>query len=137
MISELIDSMIEQYEYPVVNEDTIDEFINAHEECVLFFTEKPEKFPESNDVVMILPELVTEYGNRFQPAVVELASQRKLQSRYSFTEWPTLVFLRDGKYLGAVSRVQNWTDYIVQINEILLSTPSKHDPGLGIPIAQA
>lgn len=135
MPSTLIKMMIEQYNYPVLNTDTLDEFINSQRECVLFFTENPTRFPESDDVAMILPELVSEYGNRFSAAVIAQDSQRKLQGRYGFTEWPTLVFLREGKFLGTISRVQDWNDYILKINE-LLTSETKATPGIGIPIDQ-
>lgn len=136
MPSPLIEQMIETHGYPVVEEDTLESFLAEHEECVLFFTENPERFPESNDVAMILPELVKEYGYRFAAAVVGHKSQRQLQSRYGFSEWPSLVFLRNGQYLGTISRVQNWTDYIVQINAILQSQP-QDAPGFGIPVVSA
>ncbi|PCI07550.1 MAG: hydrogenase-1 expression HyaE [Gammaproteobacteria bacterium] len=133
MPSTLIKAMIEQYNYPVLNETLIDEYIQSKEECVLFFTENPTRFPESDDVAMILPELVTEYGNRFSAAVISQDSQRKLQARYDFKEWPTLVFLRKGEYLGAISRVQDWNDYIMQINDFLTAGPKKI-LGIGVPI---
>jgi hydrogenase-1 operon protein HyaE len=135
MPSPLIESIIEQYQYPVLNEDNFDAYIQSQDECVLFFTENPTRFPESDDVVMILPELIKEYGNRFNAAVIDQQSQRKLQARYGFKEWPTLVFLRKGKYLGAISRVQDWMDYIVKINQILTSEP-KLAPGFAIPVEQ-
>ena len=135
MSSPLIENMIEQYQYPVLGEDNIDEFIQSQEECVLFFTEDPVRFPESNDVCMILPELVQEYGNRFSAAVIAAESQRKLQARYGFREWPSLVFLRNGEYLGVVSRVQDWTDYLLKINTILTSEPQRA-LGIGIPVEQ-
>ena len=133
MASPLIDSMIERYGYPVLSAETVDAFIAGQDECVLFFTEDPLRFPESNDVAMILPELVREYGGRFNAAVIDRASQRDLQSRYGFREWPTLVFLRDGRYLGHVSRVQDWFDYIARINDILTNEPGA-DPGFGFPV---
>jgi len=133
MPSPLIRNMIEQYGYPVLNEDTLDDFLQSHEECVLFFTESPERFPESNDVAMILPELVKEYGNRFAAAVVEREAERSLQARYGFNEWPALVFLRDTRYLGAVCRVQDWVDYLMKINQILSSEP-KPAPGFPTPV---
>ncbi len=135
MPSPLIQSMIEQYQYPVIDEESIDAFIQSQEECVLFFSEDPLRFPESDDVCMILPELVKEYGGRFSVAVIAQNSQRKLQSRYGFTEWPSLVFLRREGYLGVISRVQDWNDYILKINDILLSEP-RRAPGIGIPVAQ-
>lgn len=131
----LIETMIETYNYPVLNEDSLDPFIQSQQECVLFFTENPTRFPETNDVAMILPELVKEYGGRFSAAVIDEESQRKLQTRFGFTEWPSLVFLREGKYLGTISRVQDWVDYIVKINEILSSDPGLA-PGFSIPVEQ-
>jgi hydrogenase-1 operon protein HyaE len=136
MSSPLIEKMIEQYNYPVLSERILDEFINSQQECVLFFTEKPAQFPESDDVAMILPELVKEFQGRFSAAVIEQASQRRLQARFGFNEWPALVFLRQGKYLGTISRVQDWHDYLQLINEILSSEP-KSAPGIGIPVVQA
>lgn len=136
MPASLIEQMIETHGYPLIEENNLDDFLAANEEVVLFFTENPERFPESNDVAMILPELIKEYGDRFSAAVVGQKSQRRLQSRYGFSEWPSLVFLRHGNYLGTVSRVQNWCDYIEKINAILQSTPRKA-PGLGIPVINA
>lgn len=136
MPSALIDNMIQQYHYPVLDEAAHNAFIQQHEECVLFFTEDPVRFPESNDVAMILPELVREYAGRFQAAVIDQSAQRSLQTRYGFTEWPSLVFLRNAQYLGVVSRVQDWVMYLTQINQILESQPRKA-PGFVIPVEQA
>lgn len=136
MPSPLIENMIEQYEYPVLSEETLDDYINAQQECVLFFTENPKQFPESDDVAMILPEIIKAYGGRLKAAVISTDSQRKIQKKYGFNEWPTLIFLREGKYLGTISRVQDWADYLENINEILASEP-KHAPGIGIPVVQA
>ncbi len=136
MPSQLIENMIEQYDYPVVDEQTIEPFIQSQPECVLFFTENPERFPESNDVAMILPELVKQFGGRFSAAVVAQTAQRQLQSRYGFNEWPCLVFLRKGEYLGAICRVQDWTSYLQQIDNILSAEPGRA-PGFAIPVEQA
>ncbi len=135
MPSPLIKNMIEQYHYSVLNLENCDEFIQSQQECVLFFTESPERFPESNDVCMILPELVKEYENRFSVAVIDQSAQRQLQGRYGFNEWPTLVFLRKGQFLGFISRVQDWNTYIIRINE-LLSSEAKPVPGIGIVVEQ-
>lgn len=136
MASPLIEKMIEDYNYPVLSEETLDEYINSQKECVLFFTENPKQFPESDDVAMILPELIKEYQGRLSAAVISTDSQRKIQKKYGFNEWPTLVFLREGEYLGAISRVQDWVDYLERINKILASE-QKRAPGIGIPVVQA
>lgn len=136
MPSPLIKNMIKEYNYPVLDMDNFDDFVNAQQECVLFFTENPTRFPESDDVCMILPELVKEYGYRFNAAVIDQTAQRKLQGRYDFKEWPSLVFLREGKFLGVISRVQDWNDYIFKINN-LLTSETKPTPGIGIVVEQS
>jgi len=136
MFSPLVQNMIEHHGYPVLTEATLTDFLESNGEVVLFFTENAEKFPETNDVAMILPELVKAFGGRFSAAVVALADQRKLQMQYGFREWPTLVFLRNGDYLGAISRVQDWNVYLPEINRILASTPST-PPDFLLPVAGA
>ncbi len=133
MSSALIQSMTERHGYQTLDEDHFDAFIQNQEECVLFFTENPERFPESNDVAMILPELVKEYGGRFSAAVIDRGAERALQGRYGFNEWPALVFLRRGEYLGSICRVQNWGDYLQKIDQILAAEP-RSTPAFPTPV---
>jgi len=134
MFSVLVQNMIEQYDYPVLTEETLEGFLESSEEVVLFFTEDAKKFPETNDVAMILPELGKAFNRRFSAAVIALPDQRRLQMRYGFREWPTLVFLRNGNYLGAISRVQDWKDYLEEIGQILASEPTKA-PDFMLPVS--
>lgn len=107
MFSPLVQNMIEQYDYPVLTAAALDDFFQTHRHVVLFFTEHATRFPETNDIAMILPELVKTFAGRFSAVVIALPDQRELQTRYGFREWPALVFLRNGEYLGAISRVQD------------------------------
>ncbi len=125
MFSPLVQHMIEQYDYPVLKAVGLDDFLEAHEDVVLFFTENAIRFPETNDVAMILPELVEAFAGQFSAAVIALPDQRALQMRYGFKEWPALVFLRRGDYLGVISRVQDWQGYLEKIEGILAAAPSK------------
>ena len=124
MFSPLVQNMIDKYGYPVLAEETLDKFIRDEGEVVLFFTEAMKPLPETDDVAMILPELVKAFNNQLKVAVIEKFTHRNLQLRYGFTSWPTLVFLRDGNYLGAISRVQDWQVYLADIQRILASEPS-------------
>ncbi len=133
MLSTLIQNMLERHQYPVVDETTLDDFLQAHEEVVLFFAENPRQYPESDDVAMILPELVKAFDGRFQAALVDQSAEKALQQRYGFSTWPSLVFLRNGRYLGVISKVQNWDDYLREIRQILESEPARA-PGIGIPV---
>ncbi len=132
MFSPSIQNMIEQYDYPVLDEAALESFTASNEEVVLFLTQDAQRFPETDDVAMILPELVKAFGGRFCAVVIAMADQRKLQLRYGFTQWPTLVFLRNGEYLGAISKVQDWQTYLVEIERILASEPSS-PPAFPLP----
>lgn len=125
MPSPLINEMVEKYTYPVLDESNFEEFVESHHEVVLFFAENPKKFPESDDVAMILPELVKAFDDRLQAALISTKAERRLQSRYGFSTWPALVFLRDGEYLGAITQVQNWDDYLREIQQLLDSEPTR------------
>jgi hydrogenase-1 operon protein HyaE len=117
--------MIERYAYPVLDEGNFDDFLSSHHEVVLFFAENPKQFPESDDVAMILPELVKAFEGRLQAALISRKAERRLQSRYGFNTWPALVFLRDGEYLGVINQVQNWDDYLREIQRVLDSEPAR------------
>jgi hydrogenase-1 operon protein HyaE len=99
----------------------------------LFFTENPQHFPESDDVAVILPELVRHFAGRFTAAVIDPGSERELHRRYNFTAWPSLVFVRRGAYLGAISRVRDWHEYVSAIEEILAAQP-RPAPHRAVPI---
>ena len=133
MPSALIDNMVEQHGYPVLDAESAERFIHAHHEVVLFFAENPTQYPESNDVAMILPELVKAFGGRFQAALVGQSAERSLQARYGFGTWPALVFLRGGEYLGVITQVQNWEDYLQEIQR-LLDSETTRQPGFKIPV---
>jgi hydrogenase-1 operon protein HyaE len=123
MSSALIERLSRELGYAVVDVDSIDGFLDRHPESVLFFTENPASFPESDDVAVILPELIAAFNGRITPAVVARDAERILQKRFHFQRWPTLVFCRGDGYLGAISRVRDWSDYIDEINNILAGEP--------------
>lgn len=133
MLSPLIQKLHDDYAYPCIDEENLDSFLAEHEQVLLFFSEDPQQFPESNDVAVVLPELMKVYADRLVVGVVSLSSQRRLQTRFGFSTWPSLVFLRNAQYLGVISQIQNWDDYLMQFERIL-SAPTPHIPVFKIPV---
>ncbi|AOU97393.1 hypothetical protein BI364_04770 [Acidihalobacter yilgarnensis] len=129
----LIDRLTQTLGYTLLDADNFEDFVAAAPQCVLFFTEDPASFPESNDVAVILPEIARRFAGRLVPAVVARGYEREIDKRYGVREWPALVFLREGEYLGAIARVQNWQDYVAAIEEILAGDTHR-PPGIGIPV---
>ena len=135
MPSPLIDSLTQAQGYPLVSDHDLQAFLTAHAHSILFFTEDPDRYPESNDVAVILPELMKVFGDRCAAAVVRRESEKKLQQRFGFSAWPALVVMRGEDYLGAISRVQDWGDYLSELDRLLAAEPTR-PPGIGIPVVE-
>ena len=136
MSSVLIRKLYEECGYPLLDQTTLDPFLAANDDVVLFFSERPENYPEANDVAVILPELMKQFEGRLRAAVIAPGSQHNLQKRYGFLRWPALVFLRRGEYLGAITQMKDWSEYLIEI-ERLLASESARAPGIGVPVVEA
>ncbi|MCW8943796.1 MAG: hydrogenase-1 expression HyaE [Sedimenticola sp.] len=133
MPSELIRQLVLQNNYPRLNETSLEVFLSANEHSVLFFTEDPKQYPESNDVAVILPELVAHFSGRFQVGVIDREVEHRLHRRFPFDSWPALVFMQRDHYVGAITRVQDWGDYLREIERLLNAAPL-HIRDVGIPV---
>ncbi|MBK1674534.1 hypothetical protein CKO35_14770 [Ectothiorhodospira shaposhnikovii] len=120
----LLDRLTGELGYALVNEHNVDSFVLERPLCLLFFAGSPERFPESLDVAVILPEIIRAFP-QFKPALVEEASAVSLQQRFGFSLWPTLVFLHQGRCLGQLSRVQDWDSYLGRIQGWLDALPAR------------
>ena len=126
MFSPLTRMLIDDHGYALVDEQGVDEFLQGNAFSALFFPGDAERLAESDDVAVILPELMKIFGDRVVPAVVSRGeAERALQRRYRFNTLPTLVFLKGDKYLGGISRVRDWQDYVRDITGILEREPSE------------
>ena len=126
--SPLLESIIEQNGYDVIDHEHLDEFAQSRSHVVLFFAGDAERLAESNDVAVVLPELDKAFAGTITPVIVARESERELQRRYRFNAFPSLVFLRRGEYLGVIQRIQDWADYIRDIRTILSSETSEPPP---------
>ncbi len=136
MSSPLIEDLIEGQGIPLIDEAGLHAFARTHPHVLLFFTENPLQFPESNDVAVVLPLLMQHFGDRFRVAVVARESEHALHARFPFDGWPSLVLLRDGAYVGAVSRMQDWDVYLSEMERLLQSEPSTLR-GFKVPVVSA
>lgn len=131
MTSPLIEQLQTRHGYPLLDADSYDHFVYGAGTVVLFFCNDPVQFPESHDVAVILPELVKAFSGRLQAAIIAKPIERELQARFRFTGWPSLVFLRNGEYLGAITGIRDWQEYRQETVRILAATPSE-PPGFDL-----
>lgn len=118
MSSPIIDNMVEKNAVPYIKADNYQSFINNNEFAVLFFAGDPKRYPETNDVAMVLPEIVKEFKS-MACAIVDESFEQELQNQFDFTRWPALAFFTNGQYQGAITGIQNWEDYLQQIPKII------------------
>jgi hydrogenase-1 operon protein HyaE len=128
MTTPLIEALVTRHGFTVVDEASLESFLQGNEHSVLFFPGDADRLVESNDVAVILPEILKVYGRKLAPALVAKAAERQLQRRFRFNAFPSLVFLRRAGYLGVLSRVLDWSDYMAEIPAILAREPTEPPP---------
>lgn len=130
----LVRRLVEHEGATRLDEATLDAFLAAPGEAVLFFTEDPARFREVPDVAVILPELRRAAVRPFRIGVLPAPLANALAQRWTVRRWPALVFVRGGEWLGNIEGLRDWTDYRALANE-LLAGPTRPMPARVIPVA--
>jgi len=115
---------------------TLDAFLAQPGDQVMLFSGDPVRFPEGSDVAVVLPELRAAFAGRFGIGVVTPEDEEAIARRYGVQRWPTLVFLRDGQYVTALSAMRDWDDYLRDVAQALQS-PVTRAPTIGIPLVSS
>ncbi len=138
MTHPLIDRLINELGYPEIDLDSHDEFAAQPGMNVLFFAGDPEMSKDTTDVAVVLPELVSAFEGQLTPGVVTdtWGAGKTLKQQYGFSAYPSLVFVRGGEYVGAITRIQDWSEYLDKIAELLVAAP-RRAPGFSIPVVTA
>lgn len=134
----LIVKLIDELNYPVVTLDNHDDFVASPGMNILFFPGDPNSVKDATDVAVVLPELIRAFDGQLRPGVITdtWGDGKALKRQYGFSHYPTLVFVRTGDYVGAISRIQDWSAYLETISK-LLHAPPRRAPGFSIPVVSA
>jgi len=135
MTHALIERLMTELGYAEIDAGNHDEFVATEGMNVLFFPGDPNTVKDATDVAVVLPELVAAFGEQLNPGVVTdtFGVGKALKRKYGFSYFPSLVFVRGGEYVGTISRIQDWGDYLDQVSELLVAPPSRA-PGFSIPV---
>jgi hydrogenase-1 operon protein HyaE len=138
MTHPLIERLTAELGYAEIGLKNHDDFVDRAGMNVLFFPGDPKTVRDSTDVAVILPELVRAFDGQLRPGVVTdtFGDGLQLKRQYGFPEYPALVFVRSGNYVGTITRVQDWSDYLNKIN-VLLTAPHRRPPGFSVPVVTA
>lgn len=131
----LIDRLVTELDYADVSLANCEEFVAAPGMNVLFFPGDATTVRDATDVAVVLPELVAAFDEQLRPGVVRdvFGDGDVLRRRYGFKEYPALVFIRAGDYVGTLTRIQDWGDYLSKIGALLVSAP-RRPPVFSIPV---
>ena len=101
------------------DEAALDAFCAGAGARCLFVPGDPAKNLESADVAVILPQIEAAFGGAFVTALVCEAVDRPARERFDVWPTPSLIFVSEGRALGAIPRVRDWDDYLARTREIL------------------
>ena len=123
MATILVQALTERYGLPVIDETSIGAFlapaVGEPSHAILFFTGDGSQRAETNDVAVVLPELLRAFAGRLRAAVVARDAEDRLKTRFHVYAMPSLAVTRGGEPVGVLPKVYDWADYIVKINAFL------------------
>lgn len=128
--------LLTRYGYPSLTPETLPDFLAQPGESVLFFVEDPQRFGETLDLAVILPELVAASPRPLRAGVLMPAAAQALAPRYGIQRWPALVFVRGSEYLGTLEGIRDWSEYLRVVPE-LLAAAGTPVPVSAVPLTRA
>ena len=132
----LMQRLVQETAADVLPADAVAAWADQPGLAMLVFAEDPERFKETLDIAVIVPELHAAAGRGFRVGLLPPAAARAVAPRYGFARWPAFVMLRDGQYLGAVDGIRDWDVYQAELNRLLAAAPSR-PPSVGIAVRVA
>lgn len=94
----------------VVGDKTADNFIAGAGHRLLVFTGDPKLRPEAHDVAVVARELLREHPG-LSIGVVGQTDEAALLKRLKVEAVPAVLFIRNGRVVSTVSRLQEWQVY--------------------------
>jgi len=132
----LLQRLVQQTAGAVLEAATVDAWIDQPGAAMLVFAEEPDRYKETLDLAVIVPELHAGRAGAFRVGLLVPAAARALAPRYGFARWPAFVVLRDGRYVGAVDGIRDWDEYMSELDRLLAAAPTR-PPTIGIPVKVA
>lgn len=116
--------------------DSLEDWSRQPGERVVLFAGDPVRFPEGQDVAVVLPELRRSVPGGFAIGLLPRHLEESVAQRWGVQRWPSLLFLRGGRYVGVVAGMLDWDVYLNEVQRVL-ALPASRVPGIGIPLVPA
>jgi hydrogenase-1 operon protein HyaE len=122
-MSALLQNLRERHQLASIDEASVDAFLapvaHAPPHGVLFFAGDPAERSETNDVAVILPQLLEAFAGRLRGGLVAADAEAALKDRFHVRVFPSLAVIRGAETLGVLPKVLDWSDYLTRIEAML------------------
>lgn len=125
MRATLFEKLLTRPGFSKLDSSNIEEAKQGPGYLMLFCTGDPQQRPESLDLSVILPELHQAFNGQFRVGVVASDIEDIVQQSYGVQQWPCLVLLHDGEYVGSIPRLRDWAEYLQEIAGLLKAPRSQ------------
>jgi hydrogenase-1 operon protein HyaE len=134
--SPLVRALHERHGLPSLDETSVDAFLAEPGHALLLFAGDPKQRMESDDVAVVLPELLKAFAGRFRGAVVALKAEDKLKARFQVVMAPSLVVVRGADTLDVITKIRDWSEYVARLNAALApdAAPLSRSAGLNTQV---
>jgi hydrogenase-1 operon protein HyaE len=134
--SPLIRALSERHGLPRLDETSVDAFIAEPGCALLLFAGDPKQRMESDDVAVVLPELLKAFAGRYRGAVIALKAEDRLKPRFHVVMAPSLVVARGGDVLDVITKIRDWSEYVARLGAALApdAAPLPRSAGLNTAI---
>ena len=123
MPSALIRALATRHGLPTVDASSIEAFLapgrDEPEHAILFFTGDPVQRGESDDVAVVLPQILAAFAGRVRAAVVARAAEDALKARFHVFVLPSLAITRGAIPIAVIPKIKDWSDYVRIVGEAL------------------
>ena len=86
---------------------------------------------ESDDVAVVLPELLKAFPGALRGAVVARDAEEALKSRFPVAVAPSLVVVRGAEVLAVIPKIRDWSEYVARIGAALQPDAPALHPSAG------
>lgn len=122
-MSPLLRRLIERARLPLVDELSLEAFLDGvskeRAQALLFLSGDGANRPETGDVAVVLPELLSHFSDRLRGAVIAPEAEEKLRPRLHAYVSPSLVVMRGREPVGVMPKIWDWADYLAKIESFL------------------
>src|SRR3569833_4635253 len=119
MPSPLVRALSERHGLPRLDETDVDAFLGVGGHALLLFAGDPRQRMESDDVAVVLPDLLLAFGGRFRGAVIAREAEDRLKARFQVVMAPSLVVVRGLDTLDVITKIRDWSEYVARLGAAL------------------